>query len=234
MPCSGSYTARPYNARAAAASPALRPAYQGSSPISDIFALEAFKLMATHLPEISKDPENTNARAGLALASTMAGNAFGNAGVHLCHGISYPIASAAPTVACPKYYDSVSKPLIPHGLSVALPAPAVFEATAESNPAKHLELAAILNGRDVNVTRDGDDAGQIISDAIKVFFHDLGLPGGLKGIGFTEANIDGLVQGTLPQRRVLDVAPIEVDEEVLPALSQRACKEIVHSFENVW
>ena len=217
-----SYTARSYNMRAAAESPALRPAYQGSSPISDVFAIEAFKLMATNLRLINQDPENKEARKGLALASTMAGNAFGNAGVHLCHGTSYPVASAASKVSPKSYYKSVSKKLIPHGLSVALPAASVFRITGESNPEKHLELASILTGKDVNVSRHGEDAGLVFSESIRDFLDELGVPSGLGELGFTNDDIPSLVKGTLPQKRVLDVAPVEVTEELLTAVFEGA------------
>lgn len=213
-----SFTARPYYDKVKASSPAFRPAYQGSSPISDVFALEAFKLVAHNLPLVNSDPENVNARAGMALSSTMAGNAFGNAGVHMCHGMSYPVASSAPKVSPPKYYAGVEKPLIPHGLSVALPAPAVFAATAHTDPDKHLQLASILTGKDFNVTKHGDDAGLIFSDAIRGFLSNLGLPAGLSELGFTNADIPDLVAGTLPQARVLSVAPIDVDAELLTRL----------------
>lgn len=69
------------------------------------------------------------------LASTFAGIGFGNAGVHLSHGLSYPFSSQNKNG--PKYRQKgyeVETPLIPHGISVALSGPAVFQFTAPSSP----------------------------------------------------------------------------------------------------
>jgi hydroxyacid-oxoacid transhydrogenase len=35
----------------------------------------------------------------------------------------------------------------------------------------------------------------------------LDVPRGLKAVGYTEKDVEAIVQGTLPQRRVLDLAP---------------------------
>lgn len=87
-----SWTAIPYYERTPRpTNPINRPAYQGANPISDIFSLQALKSTAKYLPRATKDPEDHEAQSQMLLAATLAGVGFGNAGVHLCHGMySFP------------------------------------------------------------------------------------------------------------------------------------------------
>lgn len=68
----------------------------------------------------------------------------GNAGVHLCHAMSYPISSKVRNYHPPTGYGEVKKSLVPHGLSVVLTAPAVFKWTASADYERHLQAAAFL------------------------------------------------------------------------------------------
>src|SRR2546423_6149411 len=87
-----SYTAIPYDRRPRPERPLLRPAYQGANPLSDIWAIKALEMVATFLPRAVADTSDDEARAQMCLAASMAGIGFGNAGVHLPHGMSYAVA----------------------------------------------------------------------------------------------------------------------------------------------
>lgn len=89
-----SWTAIPYNERTPRpTNPILRPAYQGANPISDVFSFHALRSTVKYLPRSVKDPEDFEAQSEMLLASTLAGVGFGNAGVHLCHGLSLSASS---------------------------------------------------------------------------------------------------------------------------------------------
>ncbi|KAJ7047376.1 alcohol dehydrogenase [Mycena alexandri] len=208
-----SYTAIPYTERMPRPSnPILRPAYQGSNPVADVFSLWALQTTVKYLPRVAKYPEDEEARRQMLLAASFAGIGFGNAGVHLCHGMSYPISGLnkkGPKYQHPGYLNP--NPIIPHGISVAITGPAVFQFTAPSSPDRHRHVLAIFNDTtisDPSITRIPDsEIGAHLYDTIARFLDGLGVPRGLKALGYTAADIGKLAEGTLPQRRVLDLAP---------------------------
>ena len=198
-----SLTALPYTARPAPDSPKMRPAYQGANPVSDIWASRAIEMCSQYLVRAVHDPEDDEARSQMLLAAAIAGVGFGNAGVHLPHGMAYPVAGMVRDY-WPEGYN-VDHPMVPHGMAVIVNAPAVFRWTASTNPALHLQAASMM-GVD---TRDAspDDAGELVAGALVDIMRQTGMPNGLKDLGYTEADVDQLVAGTLPQHRVTKLSP---------------------------
>jgi hydroxyacid-oxoacid transhydrogenase len=213
-----SYTALPYTGRPHPERPLVRPAYQGSNPISDVWSLQALRMVAQYIVRAVDDPSDDEARANMLLASAYAGMGFGNAGVHLPHGMSYPVSGNVKSYCAPGYVTD--HPLVPHGFSVILNAPAVFRFTASSNPGRHLQAAAAL-GLDVSRCNQAD-AGRILSDRITWFMQRLKTPNGLGEIGYTSSDIPKLVEGTLPQHRVTKLSPRAAGPEELSALFEDA------------
>ena len=137
------------------------------------------------------------------LASAIAGIGFGNAGVHLPHGMSYPVAGMVKNFKPDGY--QVDHPLIPHGMSVIFNTAAVVRFTASVNPQRHLRAAQAL-GADIRHV-DPKDAGNVLADKVIWFMRRLGIPNGLIAVGYTEHDIPDLVAGTLPQHRVTKLSP---------------------------
>jgi len=213
-----SYTALRFDERPLPERPSLRPAYQGSNPISDVWSLEALRMVSKYLVRAVEDPEDGEAGARMLLAASYAGIGFGNAGVHLPHGMSYPVSGMVRDYYTEGYPRE--HPLVPHGFSVILNAPAVFQFTAPACPERHLEAAAAL-GADVSRCKQ-QDAGKILTDRIRWFMRRLKVPNGLKEIGYTTADIPKLVEGTLPQHRVTKLSPRPVGSEEVSALFEAA------------
>lgn len=88
-------------------------------------------------------------------------------------------------------------------------APSVFSYTAPSNPERYRQALAIFQGKEpgasVNV-RD-EDVGAALRDEIQKFLDIVEVPRGLSKLGYTSSDVSRLVEGCLPQRRVLDLAP---------------------------
>jgi hydroxyacid-oxoacid transhydrogenase len=198
-----SFTALPYSERPAPDHPGLRPAYQGANPISDIWASKAMDVMARNIARAVDDPSDDEARGEMLLAAAYAGIGFGNAGVHLPHGMSYPVSGMVRDYVPAGYPDD--HPIVPHGMSVILNAPAVFRWTAQANPERHLHAARLLGAETGGA--GVEDAGEILAGQIERIMRPVGMPNGLSGVGLSADDVDALVAGTLPQHRVTKLSP---------------------------
>src|SRR5262249_22407962 len=200
-----SYTTRPYNARAKH-HPPDRPVYIGANPASDVWCEKAIEYVARYLRRAVLNPLDLEARTHRALAANYAGIGFGNAGVHVPHAAAYPIAGLVRDYVPAGY--RVRHPMIPHGVSVILTAPAAFRFTYTSAPERHLRAAALMGA-----TVDGPgqaDRREALPGALTRLMQDVGMPSGLAAVGYAEPDVRALVEGTLRQPRLLSGAPREV------------------------
>ncbi|OBK53347.1 hydroxyacid-oxoacid transhydrogenase [Mycobacterium sp. 1081908.1] len=215
-----SYTARPYVRRRAPERPSLRPMSQGANPWSDLGCREALRLLGQFLERATNDPSDGEAREQMMWAATLAGIAFGNAGVHAPHGMAYAVAGLVRDFR-PTGYPA-DEPLVPHGMAVILNAPSSFRFTAEASPERHLEGARLL-GADTRGAA-ADDAGEVLAGELIRIMRAVGMPNGLSGVGYTEADAAALTEGAFPQQRLLQNAPREMTKPVLGDLFRRAMR----------
>ena len=208
-----SFTALPYDRRPAPDEAMRRPAYQGANPISDVWAAQAIRMCARYLVRAVEDPTDDEARSQMLLAAAFAGIGFGNAGVHLPHGMSYPISGLARGFI-PEGYPH-DHAMVPHGMSVILTAPAVFRWTAAADPDRHRAAARLLGSA---TDASPEDAGTVLADELVPIMRRVGMPNGLAAVGIVASDLDRLVAGTLPQHRVTKLSPRPATPEDLRSL----------------
>ena len=140
------YTARAYTQHQEVTDPNARQYIQGANPFSDIIAKEAMHIVDHYLVRGVSDNTDSEARDKLMWGASLAGIAFGNSGTHLPHAMSYGVTHLMDNITTDGY--PVASPFIPHGISVVVSAPAIFQYTAEATKERHLEGAVCL-GADV-------------------------------------------------------------------------------------
>lgn len=215
-----SLTARPFTSRPAPQPPTARPAGQGANPWSDVGARRAIEVIGAHLRRAVADGADEEARHQMMWAATLAGIAFGNAGVHVPHAMAYAVAGRVRDYRPAGYPQD--HPLVPHGFAVAVNAPAAFQALAPTSPARHLEAAGLLAADAAGA--GPDEAGEALARAMSDLMRDVGAPNGISGVGYDAADVPDLVAGAAPQRRLLDNAPSEVREPELDAIFRSALR----------
>ncbi|MDH4248110.1 MAG: iron-containing alcohol dehydrogenase [Deltaproteobacteria bacterium] len=213
-----SYTNLYYNEREAPRTPAERPPYVGANPISDIWCEKAIRLVAEFLPKAVRDGSNLEARTQMMLATLYAGMGFSNAGVQIPHAMGYPIAGNVKGFHPSDYPQH--KALVPHGMSTSLGAPAVFEFTAQAKPERHRLVAQWMGAKSTG--KDPHSAGQSLREVFIRFMQDIGMPNGLKSVGYSTSDIPALAEGTMKQTRLISLAPRPTHLDDVAAIFERS------------
>ncbi len=195
-----SFLSRPYTAREKPESPDARPPYQGANPVADVWSQKALEYGGRFLRRAVSDAGDVEARGAMMLAASMAGVGFGSAGVHIPHACAYPIAGLKHSYRPPGYPDD--HPFVPHGISVIVTAPAAFAWTYEADPERHDRAAELLGGSS-------------LPETLRELMQDLGVPTGIRELGYDEDDIPALVEGAMAQQRLLVGSPRAVGEDDL-------------------
>lgn len=153
---------------------------KGAWEMSDMFELEAIRMISKYLPVAVEEPTNADARNGMAVAQYIAGMAFSNVGLGLVHGMAHPMGSL---------FD------VPHGVANALLLPTIMEFNKPACLNKYPEIAKAM-GIDVSgMTKE--QASQAACDAVKDLAIKVGIPQHLSELGITAEDIPALAQQAL-------------------------------------
>lgn len=153
---------------------------KGAWELSDMFEIEAIRMISRYLSMAVSDPKNPEGRNGMAVAQYVAGMAFSNVGLGLVHGMAHPLGAL---------FD------IPHGVANAVLLPTVMEFNMPYCTAKYRHIAEAM-GIDTSSMND-DEAAQAACNAVKQLSQNVGIPATLTELGITEENIPALTQQAL-------------------------------------
>ena len=143
--------------------------------LSDMFEIEAIRMINKHLRTAVYDPTNPVDRHGMAVAQYVAGMAFSNVGLGVVHGMAHPMGSL---------FD------IPHGVANALLLPTVMEFNKPVCVDKYVEIAKAMDAYKEGMTKA--EAAQAACDAVRALAIEVGIPQHLSEIGIKEEDIDAL------------------------------------------
>jgi len=148
---------------------------KGAWVMSDMYELQAIKMIAEFLPLAVEEPTNPKGREGMALAQYIAAQAFSNVGLGLVHGMAHPMGSL---------HD------IPHGVANALLLPTIME----FNMPKCIEkFGVIAQTMGVDTTgMSAQEAAQAAVDAVRALSIRVGIPQTLTALGIKEEDIPAL------------------------------------------
>ncbi len=199
------FTARAYTKHAKVEDPNTRQYIQGANPFSDMVAREAMGIVSQYLVRGVNDATDSEARDKLMWGASLAGIAFGNCGTHLPHAMSYGITHLMKDITTEGY--PIDSPFVPHGISVVVNAPAIFDYTSQATQQRHMEGAHCL-GADAKGA-SVEDSGEVLSKRLIELMRNTHMPNGLSGVGFKESDIKALAESSVRQGRAIANAPRE-------------------------
>ena len=178
-----------------------------ATPLTDLLALEAIRLIFENLPKAFADGDYLPARYGMSYGSLLAGIVLNNAGANASHALAYPIGS--------KYH-------LPHGVTCMLTFLEVMECFVPANVPKFVRMAQVMGARTENLSRR-EAALQAVSEMRKLAEY-IEIPHRLSDIGMDRDLIEPFAKSVVAnQQRLLKNAPRKLTEKDIRAIYERSC-----------
>ena len=206
-------TARSFASRPLPEDVVNRALFCRGNPFSDALGLLAISLVGKNIERAVKDNDKY-ARHQLMLASVTAGMAFGNAGTHLLHAMSYAVAGLKHDFVA-KGYEKARR-VTPHGIAVVINGPAVFRFSGPAAPEKHLAAAQALGADITGVSME--KAGDALADRMIALMKSCGLPSGTAELGFTEDDCQAMAEVGMKNPRIIGICPRDCTEADMAAM----------------
>jgi alcohol dehydrogenase class IV len=179
--------------------------YQGKNPLADLVALRCVELVGTYLRRAVADGSDLEAREGMALAATLGGLAFANAGVALVHAMEYPVGGAVH---------------VSHGAGNGLLLPFVMRYNLPARVGAMARLAFLL-GAEV-ASSDPTVLAEAAIAAVEQLRADIGIPRRLRDLGVTAEMLPGFAEKAFAIKRLMRVNPRMPTQEDILAIYRAA------------
>ncbi|MBR6698768.1 MAG: lactaldehyde reductase [Bacteroidaceae bacterium] len=148
---------------------------KGAWEMSDMFELKAIEMIARYLETAVNEPQNAEARNGMAVAQYIAGMAFSNVGLGVVHGMAHPMGAI---------FD------IPHGVANALLLPTVMEFNKPAAIDKYVQIAKAMNVYSAGMSNE--EAAEAAVEAVRQLSIRVGIPQHLAELGIKAEDLDKL------------------------------------------
>ena len=176
---------------------------KGAWEMSDMFELKAIEMIARYLETAVNEPQNAEARNGMAVAQYIAGMAFSNVGLGVVHGMAPPLGAI---------FD------IPHGVANALLLPTVMEFNMPAAIDKYVQIAKAMDVYSAGMSNE--EAAEAAVEAVRQLSIRVGIPQHLAELGIKAEDLDKLATAA-----AADVCtpgnPRFVDKEIIQRLYEK-------------
>jgi alcohol dehydrogenase len=169
---------------------------RNATRITDMYAMEAMKLIFEHIRTAYANGSDMPARAAMLEGSLLAGIAFANAGVTAVHAFAYPIGA--------EFH-------IPHGVANSMMLAPVMEFNMLGNLTKFACMAEAFGEHLTG--RNQRDAAHAAVKALETLAEDLRIPNHLGEFGVKSEDIPALAEGVMKVTRLLANNPRELTLE---------------------
>jgi len=148
-----------------------------ATPMSDLHALEAIRLIGANLIKAVDSPDNLEARGAMLLGQMHAGIAFSNSSVALVHAMSRPMGALFG---------------IPHGHANAMLLPLVMDFNRSAVPERYRDIAQALGEKVQDLSLR--DAAKTTVLSIEELFEETGLEQHLSAFGVQDKDIERMAR----------------------------------------
>lgn len=167
------------------------------SPVTDMHALEAIRLIWRYLPIAYQEPDNLEARTQMTLASMFAGMAFSNASLGAVHAMAHSLGGLLD---------------LPHGECNALLLEHVIRFNYDAAPDRYQRIGEALCLFNWNV--DPLEKREILVNAIHTFRTSIGITRSLSEIGVTNQSIPDLADKAIHDPCIVTNPKLLTQEDV--------------------